>query len=90
MRNGSREGGEAEAGERSRSGSRGVAAGRQCQSSVHTLLAIAGDLGSMVGLGYHLPHCFRSMVNRRIEELSALTEHSCRPQPWSRPSQKEE
>ena len=24
----------------------------------------------------HLPHCFRDMVNERIEGLSALTEHS--------------
>jgi len=24
----------------------------------------------------HLPHCFRSMVNERLERLSALTEHS--------------
>ena len=28
----------------------------------------------------HLPHCFRSMVNRRIESLSALTEHSLKRQ----------
>ncbi len=28
------------------------------------------------GHGDHLPHCFRAMVNRRIEALSALTEHS--------------
>jgi hypothetical protein len=28
------------------------------------------------GHGDHLPHCFRHMVNRRIEALSALTEHS--------------
>ena len=27
----------------------------------------------------HLPHCFRDMVNERIEGLSELTEHSCRP-----------
>ena len=31
------------------------------------------------GHGDHLPHCFRDMVNRRIEVLSGLTEHSCRP-----------
>jgi len=24
----------------------------------------------------HLPHCFRAMVNERIQGLSALTEHS--------------
>ncbi len=29
------------------------------------------------GHGDHLPNCFRDMVNRRIEALSALTEHSC-------------
>lgn len=29
------------------------------------------------GHGDHLPHCFRNMVNRRIEVLSGLTEHSC-------------
>lgn len=28
------------------------------------------------GHGDHLPHCFYEMVNRRIEGLSALTEHS--------------
>ena len=28
----------------------------------------------------HLPHCFRSMVNRRIDSLSGLTEHSSKPQ----------
>lgn len=28
------------------------------------------------GHGDHLPHCFRNMVNRRIEGLSELTEHS--------------
>jgi len=28
------------------------------------------------GHGDHLPHCFQKMVNRRIEALSALTEHS--------------
>ncbi len=31
------------------------------------------------GHGDHLPHCFQTMVNRRIESLSALTEHSCKP-----------
>jgi hypothetical protein len=30
------------------------------------------------GHGDHLPHCFQEMVNRRIESLSALTEHSSR------------
>ena len=29
----------------------------------------------------HLPHCFRAMVNDRVEALSALTEHSHRPHP---------
>ena len=29
--------------------------------------------------GEHLPQCFRAMVNRRIEALSALTEHSMKP-----------
>jgi len=29
----------------------------------------------------HLPHCFRDMVNERIEGLSELTEHSCRRGP---------
>ena len=33
------------------------------------------------GHGDHLPHCFRSMVNERIDSLSALTEHSSRRQP---------
>ena len=33
------------------------------------------------GHGDHLPHCFRSMVNRRIEALSGLAEHSVRQQP---------
>lgn len=28
------------------------------------------------GHGDHLPHCFQKMVNRRIESLSELTEHS--------------
>jgi len=28
------------------------------------------------GHGDHVPHCFRKMLNRRIEALSALTEHS--------------
>ena len=28
------------------------------------------------GHGEHLPHCFQDMLNRRIEPLSALTEHS--------------
>ena len=30
------------------------------------------------GHGDHLPHCMRSMVNRRLEQLSGLTEHSFR------------
>ena len=29
----------------------------------------------------HLPHCFRAMVNERIERLSELTEHSHEPGP---------
>ena len=33
------------------------------------------------GHGDHLPHCFRSMVNERIESLSGLTEHSGTPRP---------
>ena len=28
------------------------------------------------GHGDHLPHCFQKMVNKRIEALSELTEHS--------------
>ncbi len=28
------------------------------------------------GHGDHLPHCFQDMVNKRIEALSELTEHS--------------
>lgn len=28
------------------------------------------------GHSEHLPNCFRDMVNKRIEELSSLTEHS--------------
>jgi hypothetical protein len=28
------------------------------------------------GHGDHLPHCMQAMVNRRIEKLSELTEHS--------------
>jgi len=28
------------------------------------------------GHGDHLPYCFRRMVNRRMEAISALTEHS--------------
>ena len=32
------------------------------------------------GHGDHLPHCFREMVNRRIEVLSELTEHSSKLQ----------
>ena len=28
------------------------------------------------GHGDHLPHCFRDMVNKRIEAVSGLTEHS--------------
>lgn len=28
----------------------------------------------------HVPHCFRNMVNKRIEGLSGLTEHSFRNQ----------
>jgi hypothetical protein len=31
------------------------------------------------GHGDHLPHCMQSMVNRRIEQLSGLTEHSFKP-----------
>lgn len=33
------------------------------------------------GHGDHLPHCMQSMVNRRIEQLSGLTEHSFKPPP---------
>ena len=33
------------------------------------------------GHGNHLPHCFRNMVNQRIDLLSALTEHSVKRQP---------
>jgi len=33
------------------------------------------------GHGDHLPHCFQSMVNRRINALSALTEHSVKREP---------
>ena len=33
------------------------------------------------GHGDHLPHCFQNMVNRRIERLSGLTEHSFEPPP---------
>ena len=32
------------------------------------------------GHGDHLPHCFQHMVNKRIDELSGLTEHSFRHQ----------
>ena len=32
------------------------------------------------GHGDHLPHCFRDMVNKRIETLSGLTEHSFKAQ----------
>jgi hypothetical protein len=28
------------------------------------------------GHGHHLPNCFRDMVNRRLEPLSQLTEHT--------------
>lgn len=31
------------------------------------------------GHGDHLPHCFQSMVNRRLQAVSALTEHSMKP-----------
>ena len=33
------------------------------------------------GHGDHLPHCFRAMVNSRLDGLSALTEHSLREPP---------
>lgn len=33
------------------------------------------------GHGDHLPHCMQDMVNRRIEQLSGLTEHSFKPPP---------
>ena len=33
------------------------------------------------GHGDHLPHCMQRMVNRRIERLSELTEHSFQPPP---------
>jgi hypothetical protein len=32
------------------------------------------------GHGEHVPHCFQKMLNRRIEALSALTEHSIKRQ----------
>ncbi len=32
------------------------------------------------GHGDHVPHCLRAMVNRRIEVLSGLTEHSFKRQ----------
>jgi len=32
------------------------------------------------GHGDHLPHCFRDMVNKRIEAVSGLTEHSFKAQ----------
>ena len=31
------------------------------------------------GHGDHLPHCFHNMVNRKIAQLSGLTEHSFEP-----------
>ena len=31
------------------------------------------------GHGDHLPYCFQAMVNRRLEILSGLTEHSFNP-----------
>lgn len=31
------------------------------------------------GHGDHLPHCMQNMVNRKIEQLSGLTEHSFKP-----------
>lgn len=31
------------------------------------------------GHGDHLPHCMQAMVNRRIEQISGLTEHTFRP-----------
>ena len=33
------------------------------------------------GHGAHLPHCFQQMVNRRIEKLSELSEHSFKAPP---------
>lgn len=33
------------------------------------------------GHGDHLPHCMQRMLNRRIEQLSGLTEHSFKPPP---------
>ena len=33
------------------------------------------------GHGDHLPHCFQNMVNRRLEALSGLSEHSFKPPP---------
>ena len=37
--------------------------------------------GHSRGHGDHLPHCFHNMVNRRIEQLSGLSEHSFEPPP---------
>jgi len=31
------------------------------------------------GHGDHLPHCFREMLNKRIQSLSELSEHSFTP-----------
>lgn len=31
------------------------------------------------GHGDHLPHCFGNMLNKRIEKLSELSEHSFKP-----------
>ncbi len=33
------------------------------------------------GHGDHLPHCLQNMVNRKLEQLSGLTEHSFQPPP---------
>jgi hypothetical protein len=32
------------------------------------------------GHGDHVPHCFQGMLNRRIEALASLTEHSLKRQ----------
>jgi hypothetical protein len=33
------------------------------------------------GHGDHLPHCLHNMLNRKIAQLSGLTEHSFTPPP---------
>ena len=31
----------------------------------------------------HVPYCMREMINRQLEGLSALTEHSLNAKPWN-------